>query len=98
MTGGGQMLKEISLDEKENFTPEQIQRFKDDVDFYTRFVKGIEKDTSGNFRVVWSDYYLSQALDSADHLTLHLGCQGRAFTRNGQCQNQGVHDNAVGRR
>lgn len=52
MMGGGQMLKEISLDAKENFTPEQIQRFEDDSEFYRRFVKGIEKDTSGNFRAV----------------------------------------------
>lgn len=46
------MLKEIVVDEKENFPPEQIQRFKDDDDFYRRFVKGIEKDTSNNFRMV----------------------------------------------
>lgn len=46
------MLKEIDLDAKENFTPEQIRRFEDDPDFYRRFVKGIEKDTSGNFRLV----------------------------------------------
>lgn len=52
MMGGGQMLKEISLDAKENFTPEQITRFEDDPEFYKRFVKGIEKDTSGNFRLV----------------------------------------------
>lgn len=52
--GGGQMLKEITVDEEEHFPPEQIQRFKDDEDFYRRFVKGIEKDTSGNFRMVSS--------------------------------------------
>lgn len=52
MMGGGQMLKEISLDAKENFTAEQIRRFEDDPEFYRRFVKGIEKDTSGNFRLV----------------------------------------------
>lgn len=46
------MLKEISVDEKENFPQEQIQRFKDDEEFYRRFVKGVEKDTSGNFRMV----------------------------------------------
>lgn len=46
------MLKEISVDEKENFSQQQIQRFKDDEEFYRRFVKGIEKDTSGNFRMV----------------------------------------------
>lgn len=51
------MLKEISLDAKENFTPEQIQRFEDDPEFYRRFVKGIEKDTSGNFRVVSHAWY-----------------------------------------
>lgn len=50
--GGGQMLKEITVDEKENFPPEQIQRFKEDKEFYRRFVKGIEKDTGGNFRIV----------------------------------------------
>lgn len=52
MMGGGQMLKEISLDAKENFTPEQIRKFEDDADFYRRFVKGIEKDTSGSFKLV----------------------------------------------
>lgn len=57
MMGGGQMLKEISLDAKENFTPEQIRRFEDDPEFYRRFVKGIEKDTSGNFRVVSHAWY-----------------------------------------
>lgn len=52
MMGGGQILKEISLDAKENFTPEQTRRFEDDPEFYRRFVKSIEKDTSGNFRAV----------------------------------------------
>lgn len=60
MMGGGQMLKEINLDEKENFTPDQIQIFKDDLEFYKRFVKGIEKDTSGNFRLVRTNCYPSQ--------------------------------------
>lgn len=46
------MLKEITVDEKEDFPPEQIQRFKDDEEFYQKFVKGIEKDTAGNFRIV----------------------------------------------
>lgn len=51
-SGGGQMLHEISVDDKENFPKEQVQRFKDDDEFYRRFVKGIEKDTSGGFRMV----------------------------------------------
>ncbi|CAN8099376.1 unnamed protein product [Discula destructiva] len=53
--GGGQMLKEISVDEKENFPQDQIQKFNDDDDFYRRFVKGIEKDTSGGFRMMVND-------------------------------------------
>lgn len=46
------MLKEITIDEQENFSPEQINKFQEDEDFYRRFVKGIEKDSSGNFRLV----------------------------------------------
>lgn len=46
------MLKEISVDEEENFPQDQIESFKDDDEFYRRFVKGIEKDTSGGFRMV----------------------------------------------
>lgn len=75
MMGGGQMLKEINLDEKENFTPDQIQTFKDDLDFYKRFVKGIEKDTSGNFRLTARDGPI-QALASAktrEYMTMMLG-------------------------
>lgn len=75
MMGGGQMLKEISLDAKENFTPEQIRRFQEDPDFYKRFVKAIEKDTSGNFRLVVKDGPI-QAYASAkikEYMTLVLG-------------------------
>lgn len=75
MMGGGQMLKEISLDAKENFTPEQIRRFEDDPEFYKRFVKGIEKDTSGNFRVMVRDGPI-QAFASAkirEYMTMMLG-------------------------
>ncbi|KAH8775593.1 hypothetical protein F5883DRAFT_261248 [Diaporthe sp. PMI_573] len=75
MMGGGQMLKEISLDGKENFTTEQIQRFEDDPDFYRRFVKGIEKDTSGNFRLMVKDGPI-QAFASAkirEYMTMMLG-------------------------
>ncbi|KAL1864437.1 hypothetical protein Daus18300_007669 [Diaporthe australafricana] len=75
MMGGGQMLKEISLDEKENFPPEQIRRFADDLDFYRRFAKGIEKDTSGNFRLMIKDGPI-QAFASAkikEYMTMMLG-------------------------
>lgn len=42
--GGGQMLRDIGLDEDENFAPSQIERFKNDPAFYRKFVKGIEKE------------------------------------------------------
>lgn len=58
------MLKEITLDEKENFPAPQIQRFKDDDEFYRRFVKGIEKDTAGNFRIVGHTKKTPVTLDS----------------------------------
>lgn len=55
------MLKEISVDEEENFPQDQIQRFKDDDAFYQKFVKGIEKDTSGGFRMVSENLPTQQA-------------------------------------
>lgn len=56
------MIKEVAVDDKEDFTQEQIQRFKDDDDFYRRFVKGIEKDTSGGFRMVSLRLPITQAI------------------------------------
>lgn len=61
------MLKEIAVDENEDFPPEQIQRFKDDEEFYRRFVKSIEKDTSGNFRMVRLPLFLAPFKTMADY-------------------------------
>lgn len=47
-----EILGEIEMDEKENFTPAQIERFKNDPQFYRRFVKAIERDIGGAFAVV----------------------------------------------
>ena len=47
-----EILKEIEMDEKENFTPAQIERFKNDPEFYRRFVKAVEQDIAGTFAVV----------------------------------------------
>lgn len=58
MAGNGQMLKEIAVDDKENFTAEQIQKFHDDEEFYQKFVRSIEKDTGSNFQMVWLPVYL----------------------------------------
>ncbi|CAJ2501024.1 Uu.00g038770.m01.CDS01 [Anthostomella pinea] len=46
------MLSQIELDEKENFTPTQIEKFKSDPTFYRKFVKAIEQDINGAFPIV----------------------------------------------
>lgn len=46
------ILADIKIDEQENFTPEQIRKFKEDPDFYKKFVKAVEKDVNGNFPIV----------------------------------------------
>lgn len=46
------MLAKIELDANENFTPAQIEKFKDDPEFYLEFIKTIEKDSNGAFAVV----------------------------------------------
>jgi hypothetical protein len=46
------MLTQIEVDEKENFTPAQIERFKSDPEFYKKFIKAIEKDLNGAFPIV----------------------------------------------
>ena len=53
-----EILNEIEMDEKENFTPAQIERFKSDPEFYRRFVKAIERDIGGAFSVVSSCYHM----------------------------------------
>ncbi len=47
-----EILDEIELDEKENFTPAQIERFTNDPVFYRKFVKIVEQDIGGFFPVV----------------------------------------------
>ncbi|KAI1213995.1 FAD/NAD(P)-binding domain-containing protein [Annulohypoxylon truncatum] len=55
MTMGGpakDILGQIELDEKENFTQRQIEKFKADPAFYRKFVKTIEQDSNGNFALI----------------------------------------------
>ncbi|KAI0017643.1 hypothetical protein F4780DRAFT_782145 [Xylariomycetidae sp. FL0641] len=46
------MLSQIEMDENENFSQAQIQRFKDDPAFYREFVKVIEKNTNDAFYTI----------------------------------------------
>jgi hypothetical protein len=47
-----EIIDQIEFDEKENFTPRQIEKFKNDPAFYRKFVKTVERDLSGAFAVV----------------------------------------------
>lgn len=47
-----EILSEIELDEKENFSAAQIEKFKADPEYYRKFVKTIEEDLCGAFSVV----------------------------------------------
>jgi len=46
------MLAQLELDEKENFSTAQIEKFQSDPELYKRFVKTIEKDINGAFAMV----------------------------------------------
>lgn len=46
------ILSELELDKKENFSAAQIEKFKNDPEYYRTFVKTIELDINGAFAVV----------------------------------------------
>ncbi|PSR97543.1 hypothetical protein BD289DRAFT_458937 [Coniella lustricola] len=75
MAGRGQMIKQVAVDDKENFTSEQIQKFLNDEDFYQNFVKSMEKDTASNFGMFVKDGAI-QAVATAktrDYMQYMLG-------------------------
>lgn len=47
-----EIMGQIKVDEKGDFTEAQIERFKSDPVFYKKFVKLIEEDVNGNFPIV----------------------------------------------
>lgn len=55
MGAAGPMLKQIQMDEQENFSPEQIEKFKTDPELYKTFVKTIEKEVNGAFPIILKD-------------------------------------------
>ncbi|KAI4597981.1 hypothetical protein KJ359_003789 [Pestalotiopsis sp. 9143b] len=54
LTKAAGVLSQIEMDDEENFTTEQIQKFKADPIFYTKFVKAIEEQVNSNFFIVRS--------------------------------------------
>ncbi|KAK0733515.1 hypothetical protein B0T26DRAFT_631405 [Lasiosphaeria miniovina] len=47
-----EVLSAVKMDENENFSPEIIERFKTDPEFYRSFVKEIEAEVNNNFPIV----------------------------------------------
>ncbi|KAL0935781.1 monooxygenase [Colletotrichum truncatum] len=46
---GDNIIEEVEIDEDQDFTPAQVQRFKTDPAFYRKFVKAVEEVVNGNF-------------------------------------------------
>ncbi|KAI8948942.1 hypothetical protein F4801DRAFT_580981 [Xylaria longipes] len=46
------ILGQLELDKKENFSAAQIEKFKNDSEFYKKFVKTIERDLNGAFALL----------------------------------------------
>jgi cation diffusion facilitator CzcD-associated flavoprotein CzcO len=63
MGQAGPILGEIEMDDRENFTPKQIEKFKSDPAFYRKFVKAIEKEVNNTLPIVsGSEDFQSAAL------------------------------------
>lgn len=52
MGQAGEILSKIEMDAEENFSPETIEKFKTDPDFYREFVKKVEVEVNNAFPVV----------------------------------------------
>ncbi|CAK7202767.1 hypothetical protein SEUCBS139899_005494 [Sporothrix eucalyptigena] len=55
MGPAAETINSIDLDDDENFSPEQIERFNADAALYRNFVKTIEKETNSNFPIMLKD-------------------------------------------
>ncbi|KAI0151390.1 hypothetical protein BJ166DRAFT_486103 [Pestalotiopsis sp. NC0098] len=80
LTKAAGILSQIDMDDEENFTSEQIGKFKADPVLYTKFVKAVEEQVNSNFFIVLKDsdahrkatefvtQYMKAALDNDDEL------------------------------
>ncbi|RYP76146.1 hypothetical protein DL771_001970 [Monosporascus sp. 5C6A] len=69
------MISQIELDGRENFSPAQIEKFKKDPAFYRKFVKTIERDISGVFPVLLNGGPVQKFAQSktVEYMTAMLG-------------------------
>lgn len=89
------MLSQIELDEKENFSVSQVEKFKSDAVFYKKFVKAIEKDINGAFPLVST--FLVEGLPiirNSNWLTslLFLGSQWKSCSNLCNPESHTIHD------
>jgi len=52
MGQAGEILSKIQMDAEENFSPETIEKFQSDPEFYREFVKKVEAEVNNAFPVV----------------------------------------------
>lgn len=52
MGQAGEILSKIQMDAQENFSPETIEKFQSDPEFYREFVKKVEAEVNNAFPVV----------------------------------------------
>ncbi len=52
MGAAAEILSKVEMDDDENFSQEQIERFESDSALYRTFVKAIEKEVNSNFPIV----------------------------------------------
>uniref|UniRef100_A0A8H7K2J8 FAD/NAD(P)-binding domain-containing protein n=1 Tax=Bionectria ochroleuca TaxID=29856 RepID=A0A8H7K2J8_BIOOC len=68
-------MSQIELNEREQFTPSQIEKFKADPEFYWKFIKAIEVEVNGNFPIVLkdTDYAAAVTQGVANYMSALLG-------------------------
>ena len=52
MGQAGEILSKIQMDAEENFSPETIEKFQADPEFYREFVKKVEAEVNNSFPIV----------------------------------------------
>jgi hypothetical protein len=72
MGGAKDILDQIDMDEKENFSDKTKAHFQQDPDFYRAFVKGIEREVNSSFPIVSASWHHS--IRHVDGLTFLLRC------------------------
>ena len=63
MGQAGELLKDIEMNEAEDFSQETIDKFKSDPAFYRSFVKKVEKEVNSTFPIVSASPFSNRPTD-----------------------------------